>query len=177
MLRGSWRLARLTVNYRTPAVVAEAAQEVARAGGLPAGDLTSARDVPDALQVQRVGTAGLTDAVVRTATRAVDDVAGTDGDADEGRVAVIAAPERVAGLRAALEASAVAGSLGRPGRSPLDARLAVLTPRETKGLEFDVVVLVEPAEITGSDLYVAMTRPTRALRVVAAAPLPAGFPG
>ena len=53
-----------------------------------------------------------------------------------------------------------------------------MTPLESKGLEFDVVVLVEPAEIarrSTGDLYVAMTRPTRALRVVASLPLPAGM--
>ena len=45
----------------------------------------------------------------------------------------------------------------------------MLTPREAKGLEFDVVVLVEPAEVldaSAGDLYVAMTRPTRALHVL-----------
>ena len=56
----------------------------------------------------------------------------------------------------------------------------MLDPARAKGLEFDHVVLVEPAaiaaEATGSgDLYVAMTRPTRHLDVVHAEPLPAGF--
>ena len=54
----------------------------------------------------------------------------------------------------------------------------VLTPREAKGLEFDVVVLVEPAEVidaSAGDLYVAMTRPTRALHVLHDRPLPRGW--
>jgi DNA helicase IV len=49
----------------------------------------------------------------------------------------------------------------------------VLTPREAKGLEFDHVVVVEPAAIVdeGGDsglreLYVALTRPTKTLVVV-----------
>jgi DNA helicase IV len=48
-----------------------------------------------------------------------------------------------------------------------------------KGLEFDAVVVVEPAAIAGTDvrglrmLYVAMTRPIRHLSVVHADPLPA----
>ena len=49
----------------------------------------------------------------------------------------------------------------------------------SKGLEFDVVVLVEPAAVAAGgagDLYVAMTRPTRQLRVVHREPLPAGWP-
>jgi DNA helicase IV len=60
----------------------------------------------------------------------------------------------------------------------LDATLVLLTPREAKGLEFDVVVLVEPAEVlaaSAGDLYVAMTRPTRSLHVLHAGPLPAGL--
>jgi DNA helicase IV len=55
----------------------------------------------------------------------------------------------------------------------------VLTPRESKGLEFDHVVVVEPALIVeeggGSglrELYVALTRPTKTLIVVHARPLP-----
>jgi DNA helicase IV len=55
----------------------------------------------------------------------------------------------------------------------------ILTPRQAKGLEFDHVVVVEPAAIAdGGDrglreLYVALTRPTRTLVVVHARPLPA----
>ncbi|MES1247722.1 MAG: AAA family ATPase, partial [Actinomycetota bacterium] len=55
----------------------------------------------------------------------------------------------------------------------------VLTPRQAKGLEFDGVVVVEPALIVeeGGDaglreLYVALTRPTQRLVVVQSRPLP-----
>jgi len=61
-----------------------------------------------------------------------------------------------------------------------ESALPVLTPREAKGLEFDHVVVVEPASIVdeGGDaglreLYVALTRPTKTLTVVHARPLPA----
>lgn len=52
-----------------------------------------------------------------------------------------------------------------------------LSPVEAKGLEFDSVVVVEPAAILErshglSDLYVAVTRTTRRLTVVHARPLP-----
>jgi DNA helicase IV len=54
----------------------------------------------------------------------------------------------------------------------------VLTPRESKGLEFDHVIVVEPALVAGHEqglreLYVALTRPTKTLVVVHARPLPA----
>jgi DNA helicase IV len=54
----------------------------------------------------------------------------------------------------------------------------ILTPRQAKGLEFDHVVVVEPAGVADDgdrglrELYVALTRPTKTLVVVHARPLP-----
>ncbi len=60
-----------------------------------------------------------------------------------------------------------------------EASVPVLTPRASKGLEFDHVVVVEPAAIVEEggesglrELYVALTRPTKTLVVVHARPLP-----
>jgi DNA helicase IV len=61
-----------------------------------------------------------------------------------------------------------------------DSRVAVLTPREDKGMEFDHVIVVEPALIVAEaaegqglrELYVALTRPTTTLVLVHARPLP-----
>jgi DNA helicase IV len=55
--------------------------------------------------------------------------------------------------------------------------IALLTPRQAKGLEFDHVVVVEPALIAAQhqglrQLYVALTRPTKTLVVVHARALP-----
>ena len=54
-IKGSWRLETLTVNYRTPASVMAAAWAVAVAADPthPPSEITSARDVPDALEVLR----------------------------------------------------------------------------------------------------------------------------
>ncbi|HEY3461902.1 MAG TPA: ATP-binding domain-containing protein [Gaiellaceae bacterium] len=58
---------------------------------------------------------------------------------------------------------------------------SVLTPRQAKGLEFDHVVVVEPAAVADDgdrglrELYVALTRPTKTLVVVHARPLPDGL--
>jgi superfamily I DNA/RNA helicase len=61
----------------------------------------------------------------------------------------------------------------------------VVAPMEAKGLEFDAVIVAEPAlvaEAAGSDaaaglrlLYVALTRAVQHLDVVHAAPLPAAL--
>jgi DNA helicase IV len=61
--------------------------------------------------------------------------------------------------------------------TPLYESVPLLTPRQAKGLEFDHVVVVEPALIAASpqglrELYVALTRPTKTLVVVHARPLP-----
>jgi superfamily I DNA/RNA helicase len=70
----------------------------------------------------------------------------------------------------------------RGGEAPAlfdETRVPMLTPREAKGMEFDHVVVVEPAAIVDEapggqglrELYVALTRPTRTL-VVHERPLP-----
>ena len=69
-----------------------------------------------------------------------------------------------------------------PGGDAFDELVVpLLTPRQAKGLEFDHVVVVEPAAIAEDgeqglrELYVALTRPTRTLVVVHARPLPEGL--
>ena len=174
LLRSAWRLTELTVNYRTPAVVAETAQRVARAAGLPVSALTSARDVDDSLVVERVAAGELARAAARHAHAALTAL---DHVAEGGRVALVAPGARHPAVRGALHDAGLDRSLGS-GVSALDAPLTLLTPREAKGLEFDVVVLVEPAEVGAAsmgDLYVAMTRPTKQLRVLHHAGLPNGF--
>ena len=188
VLRGSWRLEELTVSYRTPAEVADAAQRMAAAAGLPTSPLTAARQVDGSLELTRVAPAagaghpGLAGEAVAQATAVARTFVAADGS---GRVAVIAAADRVTGLSDALEA-ALPEALGRPeaerllAQRPEDAQLLVLDPRSAKGLEFDAVVLVEPAAVVdgdggASDLYVAMTRPTQRLVVVHSRSLPEGI--
>jgi DNA helicase IV len=74
------------------------------------------------------------------------------------------------GLLAVIVPEALAGDVPQ---DDLWNGVPVLTPRESKGLEFDHVVVVEPALIELRELYVALTRPTKTLVVVHALPLPA----
>ena len=176
VLGRSWQLAELTVNYRTPAAVADAAGRVAEAVGLPVSPLTSAREVEDALVIEAVAPEELSNAAAQRALKAVGDVGDAAGS---GRVALVATAARLPDVRSALTA------LGRPvpetsegAAVDLGSDLVVLSPVQTKGLEFDVVVLVEPAEVlhqSAGDLYVAMTRPTQQLHVLHATPLPDGL--
>ena len=66
------------------------------------------------------------------------------------------------------------------GQTPtlLDASTAILEVDQSKGLEFDSVLIADPGAILrdsprgGSDLYVAVTRATRRLGVIADGSLP-----
>lgn len=53
--------------------------------------------------------------------------------------------------------------------------MAELDVERAKGLEFDSVVVVEPAAHSAGELYVALTRTTRRLVLVHSQPLPAGL--
>ena len=89
--------------------------------------------------------------------------------AEEGLLAVIVPAELLEHAQGELERL--------PHESAYDGGIPLLTPRQAKGLEFDHVVVVEPAAIADAEqglreLYVALTRPTKSLVVVHARPLP-----
>ena len=99
-------------------------------------------------------------------------------DAAYEEAAALAAAE---GLLAIIAPSSLRGDAEPPSSLFDDARVSVLTPREAKGMEFDHVIVVEPAQIVEEaaggqglrELYVALTRPTTTLVVVHSRPLPA----
>lgn len=156
LFRDGWNLRELTVSYRIPAAVAEAAQSFATGAGLPVSEMSAARELEDAVASHRVAGDPLAAAMdlARAELERLD-------QADGGLVAVITSD---AGAAAAREA--VAGT-----------HIQAMSAREAKGLEFDSVVVVEPADVASvpSDLYVALTRPTKRLILVHAQPLPAGL--
>jgi superfamily I DNA/RNA helicase len=154
------RIETLTVNYRTPAQLMALATSVLRAEtGLRQPPPVSARTTA-------------WDPVFTAVPDVVDAVAGTVRDeldlVGAGTLGVLGPQLLLDRVRAA-----VGGVLAD--------RVAVLTVAQAKGLEFDGVVLLEPAAIAagsergGNDLYVAITRATQRLHVLHAAPLPPGF--
>jgi DNA helicase IV len=169
---GRWRLTELTVNYRTPAQVMLLASAVLAAAGVETKAPRSVRDgdVPPSAHAVSPGDDEAMAAVVRAEVELLG----------EGKLAVIAPPALVADVHRAL-AAALPDDVVAVGTGALDAPVAVLAVNQAKGLEFDAVVLVEPARILAAsarganDLYVAMTRPTQRLCVVHSEPLPAGF--
>ncbi len=92
----------------------------------------------------------------------------------EGSVGVIAADARTGRLRKALAAAGIEAA----DPDELGARVTVLPASLAKGLEYDHVVAVEPAEIAEAErrgphrLYVVLTRAVSRLDVVHGRPLP-----
>ncbi len=153
-----WRLAELTVNYRTPAEVMAVAADVLAALDPPGEPPRSVRDTDGEPWSLRVAPAELVSVVGEVAK--AESVAVRDG-----RVGVLVPQARRAELGGT--------------DADLDSPVVVLTVTEAKGLEFDSVLLVAPDEIVAesprglNDLYVGLTRTTRRLGVVHTADLPA----
>lgn len=157
-----WRLAQLTVNYRTPAEIMSATTGLIirhHPGLRPPRSVRSTGRPP-----WRVRTTGA------DLPRVVAEIAGAHTD---GQLAIIAPSVHIGWLAATM-------AIAQP--PDLTGRVVLLTPGEAKGLEFDSVLIADPAAILAAplghnDLYVAMTRATRRLGVVHPGPPPAELAG
>jgi DNA helicase IV len=157
----------LTLGYRAPGLVLDYASRllpVAAPGVGPTSSIRTGRTEPAvrAVPPEELAVAALIEA--RTLAE------------DHALVAVIAPDGLVPSLARLSRHHAEVGILERDGMT----RPITIVPAPTaKGLEFDAVVVVEPAAIAGGDrrglrlLYVAMTRPIQHLSVLHAEPLPA----
>jgi DNA helicase IV len=171
-VRRGWRLSELTVNYRTPAeimVLAGRVLDQVAPGMRPPESVRSTGVAPKTVAVGRSEPfAG--EAQLAASLAAAIEVAG-------GTAAVIAPPSLVAPLAAALQRAGL--DFGTAGRDALDRQLTLLSVEDAKGLEFDVVNVVEPARVVAESpqrlraLYVAFTRATQRLVIVHSEPLPA----
>lgn len=158
----------LTINYRTPQRIMDLAQRVLQAGGgqEPIA-CRSARDLEDCLEITSLpAETSRADLAARTRRIVADEVSRLESEVGkgEGKLAVIS------NLGADFKAA-----LGLKNTDPLDDQVSYQTPEQSKGLEFDVVILVEPTSVaheSWGDLYVAMTRPTRRLHLVKSQILP-----
>jgi DNA helicase IV len=162
------RFVTLTINYRTPSEVMEVASRLL---AVAAPTVESSRSVRSTGEHPLFVATAPDRLVEETTEHARASLART------GTLAVIAP--------AALHAEIIAGLAGvdasTDATDALDAAVAVLEPAEAKGLEFDHVVVVEPARLVTADraglrlLYVSITRTTKTLTVVHAEPLPEGL--
>jgi DNA helicase IV len=149
--------AELDIGYRVPEQILDFANRLLPAAGVAVAPTRSARATADPPEILTVD---------EPASAAVD--AATALAVVFGTVAVIAPGD----LHEAIVAA------GLPIGEALAAPISLLTPIESKGLEFDAVVVVEPRDIAGADehgvrlLYVALTRAVQHLTVVHANGLP-----
>jgi DNA helicase IV len=157
----------LTIGFRVPEVVVALANRLLPAlatGVLPARSLRT----DGTLSVKQVSD---------VEKAAVDEV--TAALAHPGSIAVISADAAADRLRAALDAAGLAP--GTPDDLDSAARVTVVPASLAKGLEYDHVVVVEPAGIVAAEprglhrLYVVLTRAVSRLAIVHTAPLPAAL--
>ena len=149
----------LSTNYRNSSEIYDFAARYAARAGLDA-------DLPNAVRQTGVQPEERSVVDLRAGTRAaVTEVAGVV----EGTVGIVVPAARRAQVQGWLTGWS---DLAKDAAGGSDARLAVLTGLETKGLEFDGIVVVAPDEIeaessTGrSTLYVVLTRATQRMVTV-----------
>ncbi len=161
----------LTLGYRAPGRVLDYASRllpVAAPGISPTSSIRRGRTDPVMVPAARgeLARAALDEAHRLAARHAL--------------VAVIAPEELVPELGRLARRHAEIGQLDRDAMS---RPITIVPAPAAKGLEFDAVVVVEPAAIAGDDprglrlLYVAMTRPIQHLSIVHAEPLPGPLVG
>jgi len=174
--RGS-RVVELTVNYRTPSEIMDLASQVLEAaapGMVVPQSVRTTGVVPRIMATDEASLPGLVAAVT------ADEVAIVSAETTSGgTVGVICPPSLVASVGDAVRDAKV--SYGSVDAGALDDMVTLVPVQAVKGLEFDSVLVVEPARIAAESpqglraLYVAMTRATRRLAIVHSDPLPVPF--
>ena len=158
-------------GYRVPAQIIDYAARLLPTIAPGLDTPSSARQAPGALRVSQLAPADLADTVAAVCR---------DRLRERGSVGVITADGDSAGICDRLVADGLdAALLGENSDAMATARLACLPASLAKGLEFDAVVVVEPARIVAANprgahhLYIALTRAVSSLHVLHAEPLPA----
>jgi DNA helicase IV len=158
--------AELTTGYRVPGQVLEVANLLLPHTHTTVPATTSVRSTPAGVQIVEASRESLVEAVVAVVESLLEQYPS---------VAVIASGETAAYM----EAIGAAGhAVGESVDTAGDVHVAVLAATEAKGLEFDAVVVVEPADLFDQGaagtrlLYIAMTRATQELAIVHGGSLP-----
>ncbi|WP_354699062.1 DNA helicase [Paraconexibacter sp. AEG42_29] len=154
------RIAELAISYRVPAQIMDLASSFLPRIAPNLTVPTAVRDGDEAPRFVQVVEASLLSSAAAEAVRRIE---------GERTVGVIVPVDRMDDARVAFnEAGVQAGDIRTDG---LSRQITLLSSEEAKGLEFDHVVVVDPAGIAGpagewAFLYVALTRATRTLTLV-----------
>jgi DNA helicase IV len=170
--RRSTRIEHLPRAFRAPKEVLDFANRLLPGIAPGVRPARSVRSVPGSLRVRGVAQ----EAVAAAWLRALDEAL-----AEDGSVGLVVADPAVGAAGGELAGRGI--EYREVDRFDTDTRLALVPASAVKGLEFDQVVLVEPADIadpalgpTGlRRLYTALTRAVLGLTVVHAKPLPAAL--
>lgn len=166
----------LTQGFRVPREVIAYASRLLPAIAPGLSEATSIREAAGDFAVRAVDPVELDAAVVAACHEALS---------HEGSIGLIAADARIPALASVLSAAGLTHLSPGEETSP-EARLTLVPATLAKGLEYDYVVLDEPAAVVDGEpdertglrrLYVALTRAVSGLTVVHAAPLPERLAG
>jgi len=152
------RTAELTIGYRLPAAILDFANRLLPEAAPHVTPAVSAREEGDPPELHRVARPELVPTVVRIAAELAGEFVTT---------AVVAPVARLDELRAAL--AAAGHEVPKPEETTISHHLSLLPAALAKGLEFDAVVVVEPAAIVAESehgarlLFVALTRAVQRL--------------
>ncbi|MFF2568409.1 HelD family protein [Streptomyces sp. NPDC058084] len=161
----------LTAGFRVPREVIAYASRLLPHMSPGLAPVESVRENPGSLEVRRTEPEALDGDVVAACVEAL---------AHEGSIGLIAADARIAPLAEALAAAGLA-CLAPGEETTAESRLTLVPASLAKGLEYDYVVLDEPAAVVDGEpdertglrrLYVALTRAVSGLTVVHASDLP-----
>ncbi|MEV0282277.1 AAA family ATPase [Streptomyces sp. NPDC050610] len=161
----------LTQGFRVPRQVIAYASRLLPAIAPGLAEATAIREAAGDFAVRAVA-AGELDASVIAACR--------EALAKEGSIGLIAAESRLPALSEALTAAGLT-ALAPGEETSAEARLTLVPATLAKGLEYDYVVLDEPAAVVDGEpdertglrrLYVSLTRAVSGLTVIHSAPLP-----
>jgi DNA helicase IV len=159
----------LTRGYRVPAEVLEFANRLLPALEVAVSPASSIRQHPGSLRVRRV------DRPHAATVAAVEELLGL-----EGSIGVIATDHDLTAARRALTTHGVPLGTVEHG---MQARVTLVPVTLSKGLEFDHVVVIEPAHVANelarglNWLYVALTRAVTSLTVLHSGRLPGALEG
>ncbi|MFC4609234.1 HelD family protein [Streptomyces maoxianensis] len=166
----------LTAGFRVPREVIAYASRLLPHMSPGLAEVKSVRESPGSLSVREVEAMDLDTAVVAACAESL---------ANEGSIGLIAADARIPSLAEAL--TSAGHSYLSPGEeTTAESRLTLVPASLAKGLEYDYVVLDEPAAVVDGEpdertglrrLYVALTRAVSGLVLLHAAPLPAQLGG
>ncbi|WP_030769449.1 HelD family protein [Streptomyces sp. NRRL F-2664] len=165
-------LEELTAGFRVPREVIAYASRLLPAISPGLAPVSSVREAPGSLRV--TPTDDLTAAVVQACRESL---------AHEGSTGLIAADARIPALAEALRAADLP-HLSPGEETTAESRLTLVPASLAKGLEYDYVVLDEPAAIVDGEpdertglrrLYVCLTRAVSGLTALHASPLPAAL--